>query len=98
MDDSFRFGLTRTSTLICLLWFDLFMSDYQRITLWSSQWTDQSVRLCCATMSVGLWCAGVDHRDDGRLQAHADRPGEVKDECLVLVADGSSSRVTSYGG
>jgi hypothetical protein len=31
--------------LTCPLWFRLMMSDCQRVALWSSEWTDQSVRL-----------------------------------------------------
>jgi hypothetical protein len=32
--------------LTCPLWFELMTSDCQRVALWGSQWTDQSVRLC----------------------------------------------------
>jgi hypothetical protein len=37
---------TLTNTrLTCPLWFGLIMSNCQRVTLWGSQWTDESVRL-----------------------------------------------------
>jgi hypothetical protein len=37
---------TANTRLTCPLWFGLIMSDCQRVALWGSQWTDQSVRLC----------------------------------------------------
>jgi hypothetical protein len=60
------------------------MNDCQRVALWVSQWTDQSMRLCCATISIGFVVCRC--RALGRwsmaevkvMRAHADGPGAVK--------------------
>jgi hypothetical protein len=39
------------------------MSDIQQV---ASQVESRRDITCCATMSVGLWCVGVEHRDGGR--------------------------------
>jgi hypothetical protein len=46
--------------------FGLMMGDYQRVASRVKSWTNQGVSIFgCATMSVGLWCAGVEHKDVG---------------------------------
>jgi hypothetical protein len=80
--------------LTCPMWFGLMMSDCQRVQLWGSQWTDQSVRLCfcnhvgrfvvCMCGAQGRWSMAVVKV----MQAHADEPGLVK----------GNSWVTSRGG
>jgi hypothetical protein len=63
------------------------MSDYQRVPLWGSQWTDQSVRLCLCNHVGRLvvyrcgaqeWWLMVEVKV---MQARADGPGAVKGEC-----------------
>jgi hypothetical protein len=44
----------------------LMMSDYQREASRIESWTNRDESYVCATMFVVLWCAGVEHRDDGR--------------------------------
>jgi len=46
VDNALIKGEIANTRLMCPLWFGLMMSDCQRVALWGSQWTDQSVRLC----------------------------------------------------
>ena len=55
-------------------------------------------------MSLGLWCTGVELRDDGRLRGEgqvetgrADGPGAVKGRREAWT-EGPERRRTSYGG
>jgi hypothetical protein len=69
------------------------MNDCQWVTLCGSQWTNQSVRLCmCKHVSRLVVCRCGAHgwwstTTMNVMRAHADGPGEMKDECWVL-ADG----------
>jgi hypothetical protein len=66
------------------------MSDCQRVALWGSQWTDQSVRLClCNHVGRLVVCrCGAQERwsmaEVKVMRARTDKPGVVKDECWVL--------------
>jgi hypothetical protein len=51
--------------LTYLLWFGLMMSDCQRVASRVESWTNRGVSYVCATMSIGLWCVGVEHRGGG---------------------------------
>jgi hypothetical protein len=96
-DDSIRAKYLEeiaNTRLTCPLWFGLMMSDCQRVALWGSQWTDQSVRLClCNHVRRLVVCrCGAQERwsmaEVKVMRARADGPGAVKGECWVLT-DGS---------
>jgi hypothetical protein len=59
--------------------------------------------MCCATMSIGLWCAGVEHRDGGRRRRRRSCGFEPMDQerwstsTRTWLRD-QSRRVTSRGG
>jgi hypothetical protein len=73
------------------------MSDCQRVALWGSQWTDQSVRLClCNHVGRLVVCrCGAQKRwsmDEVKvMRARADGPGAVKGECWVLTDESEQS-------
>jgi hypothetical protein len=66
------------------------MSDCQRVALWGSQWTDQSVRLClCNHVGRLVVCRSGAQRQWSTaeakvMRAHDDGLGAVKGECWVL--------------
>jgi hypothetical protein len=72
------------------MWFGLMMGDCQRVALWSSQWTDQSVRLClcnlvgrlvvCRCGAQDLWSMA----EVKVMRTCANGPRAVKGECCVL--------------
>jgi hypothetical protein len=83
-------GEIANTRLTCPLWFGLMMSDCQRVALWGSQWTDQSVRLClCNHVSRLMVCrCGAQERwsmaEVKVMRARVDGPVAVKGECWVL--------------
>jgi hypothetical protein len=54
--------------LTCPLWFRLMMSDCHRVLSRVESWTDRGVNYVWSTISIGLWCAGVEHKYDARRQ------------------------------
>jgi hypothetical protein len=70
------------------------MSNCQRVGLWSSQWIDQSVRLClCNHVGRLVMCRCGARRRWSTIEvkvmpARADRPGAVKGKWWVLTDDG----------
>jgi hypothetical protein len=59
-------GFSTNTRLTSHLWFRLMMSYYQQVALWVVSGLTRVWDYVCATMSVGLWCACLEHRDDGR--------------------------------
>jgi hypothetical protein len=66
------------------------MSDYQRVALWGSQWTDQSVRLSLCNhvgRIVVCRCGAQEWWSMAKvkvMRARADGPRVVKGKCWVL--------------
>jgi hypothetical protein len=73
------------------------MSDYQRVALWGSQWTDQSVRLCLCNhvgRLVVCRCGAQDWWSMAEVQvmrARADGPGV--DHVTGVVKDWRDTRL-----
>jgi hypothetical protein len=73
------------------------MSDCQRVALWGSQWTDQTVRLClCNHVGRLVVCrCGAQERwsmaEVKVMRARADGSRAVKGECWVLTDESKQS-------
>jgi hypothetical protein len=88
--------------LICPLLFGLMMSDCQRVAFSFELWTNWGVSYVCATMSIGLWCACVEHRDSGRRWRWRSCGFVLIDQERWRTSDGTwpkdqSWRVASHG-
>jgi hypothetical protein len=66
VDNALIKGEIANTMLSCSLWFKLMMSGCQRVASQVKSWTNRGMSYVCATMYVGLWCVGVEHRNSGR--------------------------------